>query len=154
MLSLIPWRRNRPTEVSTLQHHVNRLFEDFFALPDLWRDLEDERGMGFMPAVDVRETEKDVLVEAELPGIDPKEVNLEIENGALHLRGERRHEEKHKADGVRRVERYYGRFERYLPLPESIDNDNVEAEYKNGILRIRIGKRPDAAPRKIPVAAA
>jgi len=154
MLSLIPWRRNRPTEVSTLQHQVNRLFEDFFALPDLWRDLDRERGMGFMPAVDVRETEKEVLVDAELPGIDPTEVELHIESGALHLCGERRREEEQKADGVCRVERYHGRFERYLPLPDSIDANDVNAEYKNGVLKVRIGKRPDAAPRKIAIAAA
>lgn len=152
MLGLIPWRRNRHTEASPLQHEVNRLFEDFFSLPDLWRGPEP--GAGFMPAVDVHETDKEVVVEAELPGLDPKEIELEIENGALHLRGERTQEQEHKSRGACRLERFYGRFERYLPLPDSIDRDNVEAAYKNGVLTIKIAKRPDAAPHKIPVAAA
>ena len=154
MMNLIPWRLNRHTEVSGLQHEVNRLIEDFFSLPDLWREWEREGGTGVMPAVDVHETEKDVLVEAELPGIDPKNVEVDIEGGVLHLRGERSHEEDRTTKGVHRIERWYGRFERYLPLPDTIDKDDVQADYKNGILTVRIGKRPDAVPRKIPIAAA
>jgi len=154
MLNLMPWRRNRAAEVSPVQHEINRLFEDFFRLPDLWRQGAPEGGTGFMPAVDVRETEKAVTVEAELPGIDPKAIDIAIENGALHLRGERSHEEERTAHGARRIERSYGRFERYLPLPDSIDKDAVEATYKDGILTITIGRRPEAAPRKIAVKAA
>jgi len=154
MFELIPWRKNRQTEMSPVQHEVNRLFEDFFTLPDMWRDLERAPGMSFMPAVDVRETEKEVLVEAELPGVDPKEVHVEIENDTLHLRGERTHEQERTRAGFTHTERFYGRFERYLPLPGSIDKDQVEAAYKNGILTIRIAKRPEAAPRKIAVKAA
>jgi len=154
MFDVIPWRKNRQVEMSPIQHEVNRLFEDFFRLPDMWGDLERAHGLGFMPAVDVRETDKEVLVEAELPGVDPKEVQLEIENGALHLSGERTHVEERKDRGYLHTERFYGRFERYLPLPDSIDKDNVEAAYKNGVLKIKIAKHPDAAPRKIEVKAA
>jgi len=151
MFDLIPWRKNRSMEMSPIQHEINRLFEDFFRLPDVGGESERAPGKGFMPAVDVRETDKEVLVEAELPGIDPKEVQVEIENDALHVRGERTHEEERKRGGYVHTERYYGRFERYLPLPDSIDKDKVEAAYKNGVLKIKIAKRPDAAPRKIDV---
>jgi len=154
MFSLVPWRKNRQIEMSPIQHEVNRLFEDFLTLPEMWRGFERATGMGFMPAVDVRETEKEVLVEAELPGVDPKEVHLEIENGALHLRGERTHEEERTRGGYLHTERFYGRFERYLPLPDSIDKNQVEAAYRNGVLRVKIAKRLDAAPRKIAVNAA
>jgi len=154
MFDLIPWRTTRQMELSPIQHEVNRVFEDFFRLPELWGDLERSPGMRFMPAVDVRETENEVLVEAELPGVDPKEVQVEIENDTLHLSGERTHEEERKAGGYLHTERFYGRFERYLPLPDSVDQNQVEAAYKNVVLKIRIAKRPDAAPRKIDVKAA
>jgi HSP20 family protein len=155
MLNLIPWRRNRAAEVSPVQHEVNRLFEDFFRLPDIWREWERAHESGFMPAVDVRETEKAVIVEAELPGIDPKAIDIAIENCTLHLRGERsREEERESPGGVRRIERSYGRFERYLPLPDSIDRDAVEATCKDGVVTITIGKRPETTPRTIAVKAA
>jgi len=154
MFDLIPWRNTHQMELSPVQHEVNRMFEDFFRLPDLWGDLERASSMGFMPLVDVRETDNEVLVEAELPGIDPKDVQVEIHNGALHLSGERSDEEERKSKGYLHSERCYGRFERYLPLPESVDESRVEAACKNGVLKIRIAKRPDAAPRKIDVKAA
>ena len=132
---------------------MNRLFEDFFRGPGLWGGFADMSRAGFEPAVDVRETADEVIVEAELPGIEPEDVDVSLEGRTLRLTGERRHEHEERTKSVHRVERFYGSFERHIPLPEGIDPEKVEASYKNGVLSVHVGKREDVRPRSIPVKA-
>lgn len=163
---LIPWSRpeNRlPVAVSAernrendthplllLHREMNRLFDDAF------RGFGVPAFGGFDPSagwpnVELGETEKEIRVTAELPGLEEKDVEITIEDGALTLRGEKRSEVEDKARGY--TERSYGRFERRIALPQGIDRDNADATFKNGVLTVTLPKT-DAANenvRRIPV---
>ena len=145
---LIPWN-NRGREVGihrgtdvhpffALHREMNRMFDDVFRGFDLapfgpTRALD---GFGW-PQIDIDETEKEVRITAELPGLDEKDVRLEIANGVLSISGEKKSESEDKAR--RFSERYYGRFERRIPL-EDVDEDKVSAAFKNGVLTITVPK--------------
>lgn len=148
-MNLIP-RRRQDRGLRSFRSDMDRLFEDFLGgagfLDRFWGE---ERA--FTPAVDVKETDTHVVVEAELPGMDPKEIDVRLEGGALVLTGERKHEEENDTKGVHRVERYFGRFQRRIPLPDDINPEDVGATYQDGVLSVRVAKREDARPRSIPV---
>jgi len=152
-MSLLPmWRRDRKNELTSLEHEMNRLFADFFGRPlglvrGLWGDGEDR----FLPPVDIKETDDKVIVEAELPGMDPKDLEIKIEGDTLMLRGERKSEKEDKTKGFHRVERSFGRFERQLELPAGADPEKVEANYRNGVLKIEIAKKEEAKRKTIHV---
>ena len=108
----------------------------------------------FVPNVEVYATDKEVVVKAELPGIDPKDVNLEVTEEAIHLTGELKKEEEIKEDNYYRTERQYGHFERVVPLPNRIKDAEAKATFKNGVLTIRAPlaeevKKPQARKLKI-----
>jgi HSP20 family protein len=103
------------------------------------------------PSVDVSETEKNVIVKAELPGMDPKDVDLSIEKGTLVIRGEKKQESEEKNENYHRVERSYGSFHRSIPLPCKCDADKVKAKYKNGVLTVTLPKDKDAQPRRVSI---
>ena len=109
-----------------------------------------DRGFTLAPHMDVRESDKELLLEAELPGINEKDISLNLQNGVLTIRGEKKHE--HDED-YRVMERRYGSFHRSLRLPDTVDEDKVEASFDNGVLKVRIPKRPEAVgkQRKIPI---
>ena len=152
MRDLIPWSRNEgaPSRYreetdpfTTLHREMNRLFDDVFRGFDVApfglgsRALD---GLGW-PQIDIEETDKEVRITAELPGLDEKDVSLEIANGVLSISGEKKSESE---DKVRRFsERYYGRFERRIPL-EDVDEDKVSAAFKNGVLTITVPKSTEA----------
>lgn len=108
----------------------------------------------FAPAVDVIEQEKAYLLRAELPGVSPSEVDIQIENDVLTLRGERKHESQDERDGYRRVERSYGSFSRSFVLPKGTNVDAIEARADNGVLTVTIPKAAAATSRKVEVKAA
>ncbi len=101
------------------------------------------------PAVDVSEDAKEILVSADLPGVDPKDVEITVKENVLSLSGERKAEKEEKDESYHRVERSYGAFSRSFVLPSTVDETKVSAEYKDGVLRIHLPKREDAKPRKI-----
>ena len=152
-MSLLPmWRRDRKNELTSLQHEMNRLFDDFFGRPlglvrGLWGDGEDR----FLPPVDIKETDDKVIVEAELPGMDPKDLDIKIEGDTLMLVGERKNQKEEKTKSFHRVERSFGRFERMLELPPGADPEKVEANYKDGVLKIEIAKKEEAKRKTIRV---
>jgi len=151
-MSLLPvGRREEHHALWPLQTELNRLFEDFFGNGFPWRGRRGEAGEDFLPAVDVRETEDKVIIEAELPGVDAHAVDVRLEDGCLLIGGERKHESDEKTRGYRRVERSYGRFQRQLDLPPGTDPNRVEATYKDGILTVEIGKKEEAKPKTISV---
>jgi len=103
------------------------------------------------PAVDIYETDAEIVLQVEVPGMTKDQVNVEVDEGTLHLRGERKIEKAVNEENYHRVERVYGTFHRSFALPDSVDPDKVRAELKDGILEIRIGKREQAKPRQIKV---
>jgi len=103
------------------------------------------------PAVDIYETADSIVVEAELPGVDPKEINVSIEDGVLSIKGERKHEKEVKEENYYRVERAYGVFERSFHLPSDVDADKIKATYENGVLKAIVPKKEARKPKSIPI---
>ena len=103
--------------------------------------------------MDVTETDKEIVVEAELPGIDEKDVSLALQDGVLTIRGEKKHERDEEKENYRMMERRYGSFQRSVQLPDTVDEDKIEATFNNGVLRVSLPKRPEAIgkQRKIPI---
>ena len=103
------------------------------------------------PAVDIAEKDDHFLIEADVPGVDPKEIEVSMENGYLTVKGERESESKEEKDGYSRIERSHGSFYRRFNLPESADPNSVSAKSNKGVLQIRVGKTEVAKPKKITV---
>ncbi len=103
------------------------------------------------PAVDILETDNELVVKADLPDVDMKDIQVEIENGTLTLKGERKFEKEEKETGYHRIERSYGSFARYFSLPDTVEADKVKADYKNGVLTVTLPKKEVAKPRSIKV---
>ena len=135
-------------DLRTLQDEVNRLFSSNFA-----RSFGDEgfaRG-AWAPSVDIYENKDQIVLEAELPGMNREDFELTVENNVLTLRGERRFEKKEESDNYHRVERAYGNFTRSFTLPQTVSSENATAEYKNGVLRVVLQKREEVKARRIEV---
>lgn len=132
-----------------LSNEVNRLLES--SLLDFGRDGSTVETSQWVPAVDIREEQGRFLVEADVPGVNPEDIEVTMENDILSIRGERKYESMSEDGGVRRVERSQGEFYRRFALPDSADPDAVKAHGSNGMLIIEIGKREAARPRRIPV---
>jgi HSP20 family protein len=101
----------------------------------------------WMPAVDVSETESEYVIKAELPGIKKQDTKVFVSDGRLTIRGERRHEKEEKTEKVHRVERAYGHFTRSFVLPDDVEEEKLEADYVDGVLRVHLPKSPTAKPK-------
>lgn len=123
-------------EIDTLQRQMNRLFERLTPTTDGGEGL----GFGFVPAAEMEETDEAIQLRLEVPGLEPKDINVEVTADAVSISGERRSETKTEEKGIARSEFRYGRFQRVIPLPSEVQNDKVEAEYKDGILRLTMPK--------------
>ncbi|MGQ3686366.1 MAG: Hsp20/alpha crystallin family protein [Candidatus Loosdrechtia sp.] len=141
---LIKWS---PT-ISSLQGEMNRMFDRFFKGWDL-----SELGLdtGAWVPIDLSETADSVIVKAEVPGIDPKEIDISIQDSILTIKGEKKEEKEEKGKTFYRIERRYGSFSRSIDLPASIDPNKVTAEYKNGVLEITLAKKEEVKPKQISV---
>ncbi|MEO5924384.1 MAG: Hsp20/alpha crystallin family protein [Bryobacteraceae bacterium] len=105
----------------------------------------------WVPAVDIRETENELIVKADIPDMKFEDIDVRLENGTLTLRGERKFDEQKKEGGWHRVERSYGSFERVFSLPDTVNPEGVQADYKNGALTVTLPKKEIAKPRQIKV---
>jgi HSP20 family protein len=123
-----------------------RLFQD-----SLSRLLSEQTSRPWSPPVDIYETENELVVKADVPEVDPKNVAIQMENGTLTLKGERRFEEQGNGRGFHRIERGYGSFVRAFSLPDTVDPEKVKADYKNGVLTITLPKKEVAKPKTINV---
>jgi HSP20 family protein len=124
-----------------------RLFQD-----SLSRLFSEPASRPWTPAVDIYETENELVLKADLPDVDAKNVGIQLENGTLTLKGERKFEDvKNGQKGFHRIERSYGSFVRAFALPETVDGDKVRADYKNGVLTITLPKKEVAKPKTINV---
>jgi HSP20 family protein len=124
-------------------------FETFSDSVD--RLLSNAQVLPWSPAVDIFETENELVLKGDVPGVDMNDIDIQIENGTLSLKGERKFEDHQKEKGFHRVERRYGAFARYFTLPDTLEADKVRADYKNGVLTITLPKKELAKPRQIKV---
>ncbi|HWR36595.1 MAG TPA: Hsp20/alpha crystallin family protein [Clostridia bacterium] len=147
MAMLTRWEPFR--EISTLQERMNRLFNQQYGSG---MGSEDSlTATAFMPPVDVYEDEHSVQLRMEVPGIDEKDIHIQLENNVLTVSGERKFEKDEKEDNFRRVERRYGNFSRQFMLPNTVNSEDVKADYDKGLLKIRLGKRAEAKPKQIKI---
>ena len=128
-------------------------FEDQFNR--LWRGVVDggKRQESWLPAVDVFDTKESVVLKAELAGMKPDDIQIEVEDNVLTIKGERRFEEKVEEDRYYRVERRFGSFQRSIALPQGVDAEDIQASYEDGILEVRVPKAEEEKPKKITVTA-
>ena len=125
---------------------MNRLFQEYTP-----RGEEQLTSSHFMPPVDVYEDEHHVTIKAEVPGVDPKNVNVRIENNVLTISGERKFEKEEKEENFHRIERRYGSFTRSFTMPNTVNPDSVKADFENGLLKVQFEKRAEAKPKQIQV---
>ncbi len=136
-------------DFATLQNQMNRLWQE---LPGRAANGEEFLTTGsFVPPVDVYEDEHNIVLKLEVPGIDEKDIDVRVENNTLTVRGERKFEKEEKEENFRRVERSYGSFARSFTLPNTVDTDNVHADYAHGVLTIKLAKRAEAKPKQIKI---
>ena len=135
---------------------LDRFFEGGLLSNGLFQDSADESSVvtsQWMPRVDIREEPQQFVLYADIPGVDPQDIEVQMDKGILSIRGERRSESTTEAERFSRVERRYGSFHRRFALPDSADPEGVAASGSNGVLEIVIPKRPETTPRRIQVGA-
>jgi HSP20 family protein len=133
-------------EVQALQNRVNALFRDFSGDGD-----NPMAAANFVPAVDIYEDEKKVVLKLEVPGIEEKDLDVRVENNTLTVKGERKLEKEEKEENFHRIERRYGSFFRAFTLPTTVDSENIGAQYNAGVLKLELKKKPEAQPKQIKV---
>ena len=146
-MAVVRWEPFR--DLLSLQDRMNRMFDESYR----GRSASDDWALGgsWAPAVDIYEHEGNIVLTAELPGVDPKDVDIRVENNVLTLRGERKLDNEVQQESYHRVERSYGSFSRSFTLPNVVDTGNIKAEYKDGVLRLTLPKREEAKPRQIQI---
>ena len=145
-MAIVRWEPFR--DMMTTQREFDRLFKEAFN-PFFGEGELSTRT--WAPAVDIFENENDIVLKAELPGVDPNDVEIKVEDSTLYLKGERKFEKEVKEENYHRVERSYGSFARSFSLPNSIDAEKVKAEYKDGLLTLTLPKREEAKPKTIKI---
>jgi HSP20 family protein len=131
---------------TTLQEQINRVFGDVVA-----RAGEESNLTPWAPAVDIYETENELVVKADLPDVNPQDLDIRVEGNILTIRGERKFENKVNEENYLRVERAYGSFSRSFSLANSVKSDAIKADYQNGVLTLSLPKREEAKPKQIKV---
>jgi HSP20 family protein len=142
-MALVRWDPFR--ELTALQTEVNRLFSRAGG-----GDVAERQS--WTPSIDVIETDDSIKLKAELAGMDPKDISIEVQDNVLTVSGERRFQEEVKEDKYYRIERRYGSFSRSLALPQTVNEEGIEAKYENGVLEVVVPKAEVAKPKKITVA--
>jgi len=137
-------------ELRSLQNEMNRLFSSSFSRGERSEGDQIMRG-AWNPSVDIFENQNQIVLEAELPGMKPEDVEISIENNVLTLHGERKFEKKDENDNFHRVERSYGSFTRSFTLPPTVTSENATADFQNGVLRLTLAKREEAKARRIEI---
>lgn len=140
-------------ELGSVQDRFNQLFnQPFFG--NFGRMLVPEQGSGFtqfIPPVDIYEDEHNITLQAELPGIEEKDLDIRVDNNILTISGERKLENEENRENFHRIERSFGRFTRSFTLPPTVDTEHVNAEFVNGVLRIALPKTEAAKPKQIKI---
>jgi HSP20 family protein len=142
---LDPWK-----DFGSLQERINRMFDDTIRTLYPTDGEELEKGT-WAPAVDIYETNDSFVVSADLPGLNKDEIQIDLKDNTLTLKGEKKFEEKVSKDNYIRVERAYGSFVRSFTLPQNVDPEKIKAKYKEGVLEMTIPKKEEAKPKQIKV---
>jgi HSP20 family protein len=145
---------SRPRDAFTaMRDEMDRMFERFESGWPRWPTLFRRNGEVTVPELDVRENTNSITVEAELPGVDEKDISVTLANGMLTIKGEKKQEKEEKGENYHVTERSFGSFERSIRLPDSVDEAKVEAKFDKGVLKITAAKKPEAvkAERKIDI---
>jgi len=148
-MAIVRWEPFR--DLLSLQDRMNRLFDESYRTRGSGQEDEWALGGSWAPAVDIYEHDGNVVLKAELPGIDPKDVDIRVENNTLTLRGERKLDAEVKRDSYHRVERSYGAFARSFTLTNVVDTEKIKADYRDGVLKVVLPKREEAKPKQIQV---
>jgi HSP20 family protein len=149
-MAIVRWEPFR--DLVGLQERMNRLFDESFrGLGRGGSDDEWSLGGSWAPAVDIFQQEGNIVLKAEVPGMDPKDVEIRVENNVLTLRGERKFDDEVKRENYHRVERSYGAFTRSFTLPNVVDTEKIKADYRDGVLRVTLPTREEAKPKQITI---
>jgi len=147
-MALVRWEPFQ--DLLAIQERMNRLFDETFQRTRS-RENEDISAGLWSPPVDIYETEKEIVLKAELPEIDQKDIDIKVEDNTLTIKGERKFEQETKKENYHRIERAYGKFSRSFSLPNTIDQEKIKASYKNGILELVMPKKEESKPKQISV---
>ena len=147
-MAVIQWDPFR--DLNTLQDRMNRLFEE---ANRGWKSDEGPGTTAWSPAVDIFETEDEIIVKAEVPGMGRKDIDLSLENNVLTLKGDRRFQKETKEENYHRIERSYGSFTRSFSIPAMVNEDKIRADYNDGVLSISLPKKERAQAKQIKITA-
>ena len=142
---LTPWRPFR--ELSTLRDDMDKLWDRFFGE---WPTREPVR-REWAPSLDMSETKNNIVVKAEVPGLEPNDIDISITGGVLTIKGEKKQEKEEKDENYHRIERSYGTFTRSVRVPQEVQSDKIEATYKDGVLKITLPKSEEAKKKGIKI---
>jgi HSP20 family protein len=149
---LAPWRPFRELspfrEFERMRREMDRIWDAFFE-GGLRKRTEEE--LEWYPFFDVSETKNDIIVKAEVPGIDPKDIDISLANGVLTIKGEKKQEKEEKDENYHLIERSYGTFTRSIQLPKEVQEENIKASYKNVVLKITLPKSEEAKKKEIKI---
>jgi HSP20 family protein len=146
MRNLIPWSGRG--DLTSFRQDMDRVFDRFFSG---WSSPVSAEDCDWAPSVDVSESAKKVVVQAEVPGMDAKDIDIAITGDILTIRGERKQEKEEKEENFHRIERSYGSFSRSIRLPAEVEKDKVDAAYKDGVLKITMKKTKKTTQKKIEI---
>jgi HSP20 family protein len=160
--NMIPWRSKETgnddggtdTAITRFHSEIDRLFDHFFSEPFFGSGsiaAVPSWGSGWSPSIDVRENERELTVKAELPGIDPDDLDISVSGDVLTISGQKREESEERGEGYYHSERRFGSFRRSVPLPVAVDQEKISAEYERGVLTINLPKSEKAVAKRIPV---
>ncbi len=143
-MAIVRWDPFR--ELNLLRSQMDRIFEDLMG-----REKEEWARASWYPPVDIYETENEIVLKAELPGVDQKDLEIKVEDDTLILRGEKKVERDAKTENFLRAERVYGTFQRTFTLPQTVDREKIRASLKNGVLTLILPKKEEVKPKQITV---
>ncbi|MBW4419734.1 MAG: Hsp20/alpha crystallin family protein [Myxacorys californica WJT36-NPBG1] len=147
-------RFNPFRDIDIMQRQMNRLFDEMISYGDAGNaasGFEKSAGMSFIPAAEIHETPEEVTLRMEVPGIEPKDLDVKVTADAVAIQGERKSEVKQDNQGIQRSEFRYGSFQRVIPLPARVQNDKVQAEFKHGVLHLTLPKAEEEKNRVVTV---
>ncbi len=144
MFDVAPWKPLN--EITRFRKEMDRLWEDFFGGKEM-----ASPEMAWVPAVDVSETDDSIVVKAEVPGMEAKDIEISFSGDTLRIKGEKKQESEEKKENYHRIETRYGAFSRSIRMPVSVDPDKIEAKYDKGVLKIVLKKKEEAKPKQIEV---
>ena len=145
-MAITRWKPRR--DMITIQDDMNRFFEDFFGRPMVKTEWSEG---AWHPSVDISENKDNLIIQAEMPGMNKEEIEISLHQGSLIISGERKEETKEEDSEASRSERFFGRFQRALELPKPVDPNKVTANYKDGILTVTLPKTEESKPKQITV---